>query len=140
MLLPLWAECQGRIWKTLPGVLVKFFLSPHKIYLFLLILLPTGACEGRVRSSCVVLCCQLMLQHYKPQIPSAEAAGLKLHCCCLSRADGPAVGAEQPLSARCCPENAGKVAKEDAAWQGKAKDNATERIKVPLSQLYLRGG
>lgn len=81
-----------------------------------------------------------MLQHYKPQIPSAEAAGLKLHCCCLSRADGPAVGAEQPLSARCCPENAGKVAKEDAAWQGKAKDNATERIKVPLSQLYLKGG
>lgn len=48
--------------------------------------------RGEWASSCVVLCCQLVLNHYKPQITSAEGAWLKLHCCCLSRVDGPALG------------------------------------------------
>lgn len=127
------------LWQTLPGVLVNFSFSPHKIYLFFEMSLPTGVCEGRVSSSCMVLYCQLVLNHCKPQIASAEAAWLKLHCCCLSWMCQLWV-AEQPLSAWCCLENREKVGKVDAAWQWRAKDNAPEMIKVPLSQLYLKGG
>lgn len=129
------------LWQTLPGVLVNFSFSPHKIYLFFEMPLPTGVCEGRVSRQLhgTLLYCQLVLNHCKPQIASAEAALVKLHCCCLSWMCQLWV-AEQPLSAWCCLENREKVGKGDAAWQWRAKDNAPERIKVPLSQLYLKGG
>lgn len=111
-------------------------LSPHKIYLFFLILFSTSTCEGRLSKQLHGALLPAAVKSLQAPDSFCEAAWLKLCCCCLSRVGGP----EQPLSAWCSLENGGKAGKEDAAWQWKAKDDAPEMIKICLSQLYLRDG
>lgn len=68
-------------------------LSPHKIYLFFLILFSTSTCEGRLSKQLHGALLPAAVKSLQAPDSFCEAAWLKLCCCCLSRVGGP----EQPL-------------------------------------------